>query len=76
MMKQLKALSGADLGAGYTARSSGDKITAAMLDDVSKHVFHCECRHHLESYCVSIISFICSEVLCYLSMHRASSCIF
>ena len=34
-MKQLKALSGADLGAGYTARASGEKITADMLDSVS-----------------------------------------
>lgn len=33
-MKQLQALSGGDLGNSYTAKPTGEKITAAMLDEV------------------------------------------
>jgi len=34
IMRQLKALSGGDLGTGYTTKAVGDKITCDMLDQV------------------------------------------
>ena len=34
VMKQLQALSGGDLGNSYTAKATGEKITAEMLEEV------------------------------------------
>ncbi|XP_067939824.1 DNA primase large subunit-like [Watersipora subatra] len=55
VMKQLNALSGADLGASYTAKAVGDEITCDMLDELSGHSYplcmqslhkHIRSKHH------------------------------
>ena len=35
VMKQLQALSGGDLGNSYTAKATGEKITAGILEEVT-----------------------------------------
>ncbi|KAF6018028.1 hypothetical protein EB796_023671 [Bugula neritina] len=55
IMRQLKALSGGDLGTGYTTKAVGDKITCDMLDQLSLRSYplcmqtlhnHIKVKHH------------------------------